>query len=117
MGFKIHFMIEMLGDVAYMVYLRSRPQKSYTSKLTPAGSLLETLLDDRPSARDGHLETGLQTARKSEHQRQLDLVAVWSEAKPLYKGSLADLLGGLAHAQRGHLELAAEFGTHYILKL
>ena len=34
--FNNHLRMEILGDIAYMVYPRSRPKKSYTLKLTPA---------------------------------------------------------------------------------
>ena len=34
--FKNHLRMEILGDFAYLVYPRSRPQKSYTLKPTPA---------------------------------------------------------------------------------
>ena len=34
--FKNHLRMEILGDIGYMVYRRSRPKKSYTLKLTPA---------------------------------------------------------------------------------
>ena len=34
--FNNHFRMEILGDIGYMVYPRSRPKKAYTLKLTPA---------------------------------------------------------------------------------
>ena len=34
--FNNHLRMEILGDIAYMVYPRSRPKKSYTLKLTQA---------------------------------------------------------------------------------
>ena len=34
--FNNHLRMEILGDIAYMVYPRSRPKRAYTLKLTPA---------------------------------------------------------------------------------
>lgn len=34
--FNNHLRMEILGDIGYMVYPRSRPKKAYTLKLTPA---------------------------------------------------------------------------------